>query len=143
MAGTASGPAAPGVVVPESRPAPTRKSGLADGLPAAVTESGPGLITGYPGEKAEDLGVASRAVAPAIAVALDELGPAGWIGARDEEAVRAGLVPAHYVRRPGQRHLDHVLLADCLAYRSQCVHDPESAMCYVVGAGPTTAVPPS
>jgi hypothetical protein len=67
----ASGPAAPGIVVPESGPDPARKPGLADGLPAAVTESGPGLISGYPSEQAKDLGVADRTVAPAVAVALD------------------------------------------------------------------------
>ena len=61
----ASGPAAPGIVVPESAPDPGRESGLADGSPSAVTESGPDLISGYPSEQAKDLGVAGRTVAPA------------------------------------------------------------------------------
>jgi hypothetical protein len=70
----ASGPAAPGIVVPESGRDPTRKSGLTDGSPAAVAVSGPGLICSYLSEQAKDLGVAGRATAPAVAVALDEVG---------------------------------------------------------------------
>jgi hypothetical protein len=59
----------------------------------------------------------------------------GRIGVRDEKAVRSGLVPAHHVRCPGQRHLDHVRPASRRADRSQRVHDAQSAVCDVVRPG--------
>lgn len=63
-----------------------------------------------------------------------------WIGVRDEKAVGAGLVPGHHVRRPGQRHLGHVLSARCVAHRSQREHDAQSAVCDVVPPLPVEAI---
>ena len=65
--------AATAVVVPESRSDATWETGVRDGVPAPVDEGNPGCVSGDLREQPKDLRVAGRAVAPAIAVALNDL----------------------------------------------------------------------
>jgi hypothetical protein len=128
-------PTAAAVVVPEPGPDPTPKSGLADRAPTAVTERGPRLVRGDLSEQPKDLGVASWAVAPAVALPLDQVRTVGWVRMGNEEAIRAGLVAAHHVRCPGQGHVDHVLSVGRMAYSGQRIHDAQRPVRKVVRPG--------
>ena len=81
--------AAAAAVVPESGAQPVRLAGVDDGVPAPAGQGRPGGVAGDLRQQAECLGVASRAVAPAVAVAFDQFWPVLRVGVRDEEVVRA------------------------------------------------------
>ena len=68
-------PAAPAAVVPETGLQPLWQAGVDGGVPTLIREGEPGRILAHRAEKAEDPGVADRTVAPAVAVALDQIGP--------------------------------------------------------------------
>ena len=112
-------------------PQPLRQAGAGDGVPAAVGQRRPGRVAEHRTEQPEDLGVAGRAVAPAVAVALDAVRLVLRVGVRDQEARRAGLVAGHHVRGAGRRELDQVgaarrpadggqRVARCPACRARC-----------------------
>ena len=68
-------PAAVTAVVPEPGTDAARQAAVGHGMPASAGECGPGGVPGDRAEQPENLGVARRAVAPAVAVALDQVGP--------------------------------------------------------------------
>lgn len=98
-------PAAPAVVVPEARTDSSWQTGGGDRVPAPVHESLPVGVAGDLREKAEDLGIAGRAVAPPEAVPLDDVRAVRRVGVGDQEAVRTGLVPTDDVGCAGQCEL--------------------------------------
>ncbi len=110
-----AGPAAAPAVVPEPGPQPRRQAGGGDRVPAPVDQRSPAIAaacalrTARPvrelREEPEDLGVARRAVAPAVGVPLEAEGDLLRVGVRDQEAVRPGLVAGDHVgdRRPARR----------------------------------------
>ena len=83
-------------------------AGAGHRVPAAVRQNRPCRVAGHLAEQPEHLGVAGRPVAPAVAVALDQLRPVLRVGVRDQEAIRARLVAAHHIRGAGQRKLGQV-----------------------------------
>ena len=102
--------------VPQHRPLLSQKpgrsrSGSPDPEPCA--SSGPGAATSGVGrqlvQQAEDLRVAGRPVAPAVAVALDPVGLLLRVGVRDQEPRLPGLVARDHVGDAGQREVHQVV----------------------------------
>jgi hypothetical protein len=79
-------------------------------------------------QQPEHLGVARRAVAPAVAVTLDPLRLVLRVGVRDEKPVRAGLVARDDISRAGHGQADQVGAAGRVAGGGQGVHDAERAV---------------
>jgi hypothetical protein len=121
----AGGPAASSVVVPEAGPNAVWQARCGDGAPAPVGESAPGLLPGDLAEQPEHLGVTCRPVAPAEAVALDELRTVGRVGVGHQEAVGAGLVTTDDVVGSLDRELHQIGLSRGAPDGGQGVDDAE------------------
>ena len=101
-------PAAVTAIVPEPGPDPARQAAVGNGMPASVGKRGPGGVPGDRAEQPENLGVARRAVAPSVAVALDQVGPVLRIGMRDDEVLGSCLVARDDIGGPLQGKLDKI-----------------------------------
>ncbi len=127
--------AAPAAIVPESRPQPGRQARVRHGVPAPLGQGRPGRVAGDLREPAERLGIPGRAVAPAVAVTLDQFRLELGIGVRDEEALWPGLVPRDDVGRAGQGQGHQVGPAGRLTGGSERADDAEGAVRDVVEPG--------
>jgi hypothetical protein len=84
-------------VIPKAGTDPIGQTRCNQCLPAAVGQIHPLGVTRDRGEESKDLGVASRSVTPAVAVALDQLWSILRVRVRDKEAVLQRFVSANDV----------------------------------------------